>query len=266
MTTPEPGWYPDPDSAERDRYWDGESWTAITRATPTRIGSRSRRTVGLIIAAAIFLAATSIALWRVRSGGDDEPKIAATQSSVEGDSPTTPQPPTAGDSGADLNDAPTRVASPLNTVDWANLYMPVAVLGAPPGQFIGGAHETNGFDDDTGSLDAVYIGAEDVKYGDLDGDGTEEAVVGFSFEAGASGYGSTAFVFAAGPTVVGEVPKPPLEPGVDYYNGVSAFAIRDGVLEVVWYGYAPGDVRADPSIEVTKRYDIDDGGVIRPID
>jgi len=35
MTEPQPGWYPDPADAERQRYWAGDAWTAETRtATP----------------------------------------------------------------------------------------------------------------------------------------------------------------------------------------------------------------------------------------
>jgi len=33
MTQPQPGWYPDPADAERQRYWAGDAWTAETRTS-----------------------------------------------------------------------------------------------------------------------------------------------------------------------------------------------------------------------------------------
>ncbi|MCL2489701.1 MAG: RDD family protein [Propionibacteriaceae bacterium] len=35
MTEPQPGWYPDPADAERQRYWAGDAWTAETRTATT---------------------------------------------------------------------------------------------------------------------------------------------------------------------------------------------------------------------------------------
>ncbi|MCL2652300.1 MAG: RDD family protein [Propionibacteriaceae bacterium] len=35
MTQPQPGWYPDPADAERQRYWAGDAWTAETRTATT---------------------------------------------------------------------------------------------------------------------------------------------------------------------------------------------------------------------------------------
>ncbi len=108
-TTPDPGWYPDPDDASRARYWDGQAWTDRTRAletgaaqpdAPEPAAAKTRAaaapptrpargandplwervtpeflhgTRGVIIAtvSVVVVAAAAIGVWQLTTGNDD---------------------------------------------------------------------------------------------------------------------------------------------------------------------------------------------------
>lgn len=58
------GWYPDPKDSERDRWWDGETWTEQVRAAPrtgpARGGGRSPWRVVLTLVTGAALAVASL--------------------------------------------------------------------------------------------------------------------------------------------------------------------------------------------------------------
>ena len=43
------GWYPDPESADWWRYWDGEIWTKSTKAKAVPAGNGARPTVTVVL-------------------------------------------------------------------------------------------------------------------------------------------------------------------------------------------------------------------------
>ena len=47
MTSPQPGWYPDPENASQLRWWDGTQWTAQFAPTAPPAGSTSKGSHGL---------------------------------------------------------------------------------------------------------------------------------------------------------------------------------------------------------------------------
>jgi hypothetical protein len=93
-----PGWYPDPDAPQRERWWDGTAWTDHWRAPeapgpPRADGGASGRakavaltTAGAVLVAAIVSGAFALA----RGEGDDV--VADTAPTVTSPSPTTASP------------------------------------------------------------------------------------------------------------------------------------------------------------------------------
>ena len=82
MSTPMPGWYPDPESPGRQRFWDGQQWTdaraypdsevGATQPAPTTKSSGSGAwpwVVGLIVVGAILL---GLAYMVTQSGDSNE--------------------------------------------------------------------------------------------------------------------------------------------------------------------------------------------------
>lgn len=82
MSTPMPGWYPDPEDPGRQRFWDGQQWTdaraypasevGATQPAPTTKSSGSGAwpwVVGLIVVGAILL---GIAYMVTQSGDSNE--------------------------------------------------------------------------------------------------------------------------------------------------------------------------------------------------
>lgn len=45
MTLPDAGWFPDPQNADRLRWWDGRMWSEATQAAPTTRPSRATATL-----------------------------------------------------------------------------------------------------------------------------------------------------------------------------------------------------------------------------
>ena len=86
-TTTPPGWYPDWDNPELQRYWDGAQWTdqvaphqqgtPLTPSPRPSGSSDSRRTMWLA-AGGVALLVAGIAIGAVAADGDDDPGTSAT--------------------------------------------------------------------------------------------------------------------------------------------------------------------------------------------
>jgi hypothetical protein len=85
MSTPMPGWYPDPEDPGRQRFWDGQQWTdarafpasdvGATQPAPTTQSSGNGAwpwVVGLIVVGLLLL---GLAYMITQAGEDDETPI-----------------------------------------------------------------------------------------------------------------------------------------------------------------------------------------------
>lgn len=82
MSSPMPGWYPDPEDPARQRFWDGQQWTEARAYPASEMGATQPASttqssgsgawpwvVGLIVVGAMLL---GIAYLVTRSGEDNE--------------------------------------------------------------------------------------------------------------------------------------------------------------------------------------------------
>lgn len=87
MTQPHPpGWYPDPQRREIQRYWDGEKWTDQSRSSKPRMPKSNRIAVAVLAVAAVI----AIIVGSVVAGGDDEDPTAASTPQATAIDPTSP--------------------------------------------------------------------------------------------------------------------------------------------------------------------------------
>ena len=116
---------------------------------------------------------------------------------------------------------------------------------------------------DLGRLTRLEVD-DDVAYGDLDGDGAEEAVVHTVCAYGANGAQDTVQVWAVDddePVLVDTLGEPstrvtgPLPPSL-----VDA-AVHDGELVLTWTHYGDDDPNCCPSGETALRYELDHGAL-----
>lgn len=105
----------------------------------------------------------------------------------------------------------------------------------------------------------LAVDEDAIAYGDITGDGVEEAVVHTVCEFGANGRQHTLEVWDVAdglPRVVATVPAPGEDVTGPLPPDVQSFDIGDGALEVVWTGYAEDDPNCCPSLVVTQRYQL----------
>lgn len=123
MTTPGPGWHPDPEGNQQLRYWDGQQWTSATQPmpdsqtpapeTPDQAKDRKRQLVAIGI---IIAAVTSIAIFKsIDFSKDDTETAAAETTTTQPTQPSTTRPTTARTTIAASPPAVTTSRSPVTT-------------------------------------------------------------------------------------------------------------------------------------------------------
>jgi hypothetical protein len=163
--------------------------------------------------------------------------------------------------GADRSGEGVAGDSDIRSIDFANV--------APPGSVCADglrfAPATIPVEDgrspvlDIGRFTRVEIDP-DVAYGDVDGDGDDEAVVHVTCSYGANATQDTVHVWraAAGrPVHVASVGEPPASITGPLAPTVIDVAIADGRVEVTWTSYADDDPNCCPSERATIRYELD---------
>lgn len=117
MTTPGPGWHPDPEGHKLLRYWDGQQWTSATQPMPTpqptelppetpeAAKKRKQQLIGISV---VIAAVAAIAIFqKIDFGKDDTPAVASKSTTSESTQTTmrttTSQPPTTTRSAAEVS-------------------------------------------------------------------------------------------------------------------------------------------------------------------
>jgi hypothetical protein len=162
--------------------------------------------------------------------------------------------------------AHTSVDDTVRDVDFSGLAQPGTTCAeglriAPPRRIAVDEGESGLLD--LGRLTRLEVD-DDVAYGDLDGDGAEEAVVHTVCAYGANGAQDTVQVWAIDdnePVLVDTLGEPstrvtgPLPPAL-----VDA-AVDDGELVLTWTRYGEDDPNCCPGGETALRYELDDGAL-----
>ncbi len=96
MTTPSPGWHPDPEGNQQLRYWDGQQWTSATQPmpaaqaptpeTPEQAKDRKRQLIAIGI---IVAAVASIAIFKSIDFSSDDTGTAAAETTTTHAATTT---------------------------------------------------------------------------------------------------------------------------------------------------------------------------------
>jgi len=162
--------------------------------------------------------------------------------------------------------APAPVEDTVRDVDFSGLAQPGTTCAeglriAPPRRIAVDEGESGLLD--LGRLTRLEVD-HDVEYGDLDGDGAEEAVVHTVCAYGANGAQDTVQVWAVDddePVLVDTLGEPstrvtgPLPPAL-----VDA-AVDDGELVLTWTHYGEDDPNCCPGGKTALRYELDDGAL-----
>lgn len=99
MTTPGPGWHPDPEGHNQLRYWDGQQWTSATQPmpapqtavtpqpeTPAQAKDRKRQLIAIGI---IVAAVAGIAIFKSIDFSKDDENTVAEKTTTSAAAPTT---------------------------------------------------------------------------------------------------------------------------------------------------------------------------------
>jgi hypothetical protein len=117
---------------------------------------------------------------------------------------------------------------------------------------------------DLGRLTRLEIDGA-VVYGDLNGDGSDEAVVHALCTFGANGAQDTIQVWSVNsdddPVLVDSLSEPPARVTGPFPPAVKDIAVRNGQLLVTWTHYRDGDPNCCASQQTVLRYELDDGAL-----
>jgi hypothetical protein len=183
------GWYPDPEDPERTRWWDGQGWTARTDApepaSPPKAG-RSWRIPALVTAGFLVVALTGVGVVFALRGGsepvEDQLVAAGTDVGTGAEDEPADEPEEA------VESAPVQPETTVDIrdIDWAELSWTTTCgaengsnslrLAPVAGEVEGGGDHGYLGPDDGFMAHAYAVGIGDVVYGDVTGDGEDEAV------------------------------------------------------------------------------------------
>jgi hypothetical protein len=116
---------------------------------------------------------------------------------------------------------------------------------------------------DLGRLTRLEVDAA-VAYGDLDGDGSDEAAVHVVCSFGANGADDSIQVWSVrngSPAIVDTLSEPPARLAGPLPPAVKRVAISDGEVVVTWTHYGDDDPNCCPSQQTVLRYQLDDGSL-----
>ncbi|MEV7079826.1 DUF2510 domain-containing protein [Streptomyces sp. NPDC093516] len=123
--TPPPGWYPDPHAPHLQRWWDGTAWTEHRRTPeaptvpvppPTGGGTGRGRTVALVTAGTVLVAAIAVGAAVLGSGDDGGAETRTAPTSTTSVAPESPEPTPEESASEPSPDDPSVVEDQLNGV------------------------------------------------------------------------------------------------------------------------------------------------------
>jgi LppP/LprE lipoprotein len=156
------------------------------------------------------------------------------------------------------------VGDPVRHVDFSSLAQPGSACTdglriAPPRRISVDEGESRLLD--LGRLTRLQVD-DTVVYGDLDGDGSDEAVVHAVCSYGANGSQDTIQVWSVDedddPVLVDSLSEPPVRVTGPLPPAVKDVAVHDGELVVTWTHYRDDDPNCCPSQQTALRYQLDD--------
>jgi hypothetical protein len=155
---------------------------------------------------------------------------------------------------------------PIRDVDFASLSQPGTACAeglriTPPRRIAMARGESALLD--LGRLTRLEVDP-DVAYGDLDGDGSDEAAVHVVCTFGANGADDSVQVWSVrngSPTIAATLSDPPSRLAGPLPPSVEQVAISDGEVVVTWSHYDDGDPHCCPSQQTVVRYALDDGSL-----
>ena len=162
--------------------------------------------------------------------------------------------------------APAPIDDTIRDVDFATVAQPGTTCAdglriAPPRRIAVDRGQSGLLD--LGRLTRLEVD-DDVAYGDLDGDGAEEAVVHTVCAYGANGAQDTVQVWAVDdgePVLVDTLGEPSTRVTGPKPPALVDAAVEDGELTLTWTHYAEDDPNCCPSGETSLRYELDDGAL-----
>jgi hypothetical protein len=155
---------------------------------------------------------------------------------------------------------------PIREVDFASVSQPGTACSeglriTPPRRIAVAGGESALLD--LGMLTRLQVDP-DVAYGDLDGDGSDEAAVHVVCEFGANGADDSIQVWSlsnGSPAIVDTLSEPPARLAGPLPPAVKRVAITDGEVVVTWTHYGDDDPNCCPSRQTVLRYQLDDGAL-----
>ena len=156
--------------------------------------------------------------------------------------------------------SPAFTQTDIRSVDFKNFTYEVACLSESPIKVPVKDGEFQSEKEVDGYIERFYFFVGDIAYGDLTGDGKDEAIVIGACNTGGSGNFSEGFVFAmqgGGPALIARIPG-----GDRAYGGLRSTRVEDGILVVESNDAGERGGACCPEFVVTNRYKVSDGKLI----